>query len=125
MDETAIECDYVCPTTNYLESWLDMHPYTGFYSLQQPTISPLFNSRQAQHSLLVWMDKSESYLDYLKSFVTSNIYNNWNKILHDGYIDKGSKQTELSANSFDISIAKKIKKPSKKLELEFQILDFQ
>ena len=44
MNETAILCDYICPTTNYLESWGDMNPYTGFYSLQQPTISPLFNS---------------------------------------------------------------------------------
>ena len=53
MDETALECDYVCPTTNYLESWSDMNPYSGFYALQQPTISPLFNSRQIQQSLMV------------------------------------------------------------------------
>ncbi len=121
MDETALECDYVCPTTNYLESWSDMNPYLGFYTLQQPTISPLFNSRQTQHSLLVWMDKSESYLDYLKSFVTSNISNNWNKILHDGYMDKRYDDNELSARSFDISIANKIKKTSKNLELELYV----
>ena len=67
------------------------------------------------------MNKSESYLDYLKSFVTNNISNNWNKILHDGYMDKGSNNNELSARSFDISIANKIKKTSKNLELELYV----
>ena len=121
MDETAILCDYVCPTTNYLESWVDMNPYTGFYSLQQPTIAPLFNSRQVQDSLLSWMGESESYYNYLKSFVKNNISNNWNQIIHDGYFEKDIMNNELSAKSFDINIAKQISAPSNNLELELYV----
>ncbi len=121
MNETAILCDYICPTTNYLESWGDMNPYTGFYSLQQPTISPLFNSRQVQNSLLKWMGESKSYLTYLKSFVKNNISSNWNQILHDGYIEKDIADNELSAMSFDTSITKKISRPSNNLELELYV----
>ena len=85
LDETAILCDIVCPNTNYLESWGDLNPYTGFYTLQQPTISPLFNSRQVQDSFLKWMESKQTYYSYLKAYFKENISNNWNQILHDGF----------------------------------------
>ena len=121
LDETSIMCDYVCPNTNYLESWGDFHPYTGFYSLQQPAISPLFNSRQFQDSLLVWMGKSVSYFKYLKSFFKSKISNNWNQVLHNGYLDKGVSNTELRVNAFDNKFAKNIQKSSTDIELELYL----
>lgn len=58
-DETAINCKYVCPDHNYLESWNDLNPTVEHYALQQPLIRPLFNSRQAQESLLVWAGAAE------------------------------------------------------------------
>ena len=73
LDETAILCDFVCPNTNYLESWGDLNPYTGFYSLQQPTISPLFNSRQAQDSFIKWMGLNQTYYEYLKKYSCSPV----------------------------------------------------
>ena len=86
LNETAILCDYVCPNTHYLESWSDFNPYTNFYTLQQPTISPLFNSRQFQDSLLIWMGNSMTYYDFLKGSFKKQVSNNWNKVLHDGFL---------------------------------------
>ena len=96
LDETASLCNYVCPNTNYLESWGDLNPYTGFYALQQPTISPLFNSRQVQDSLLKWMESEETYYEYLKNYFSKNISNNWNKVLHDGFFNRLVSSNSLS-----------------------------
>ncbi len=69
LDETAALCDYVCPDNNYLESWNDAEPVQGFFSFTQPTIRPIFDTRQFQDSLLSWMGNKTSYSDYLE--------NNW------------------------------------------------
>jgi anaerobic selenocysteine-containing dehydrogenase len=51
-DETASLCNWICPDNHYLESWNDHLPKPGHYTLVQPTISPLFETRQWQESLL-------------------------------------------------------------------------
>lgn len=87
IDETAKLCGYVCPDNHYLESWGDANPRPGFYSLQQPTIKPLFNTRQAQESLLKWAGVSVNYRDYVKENLTTNHFSSgisWDKCLHDG-----------------------------------------
>ena len=53
-DETASVCQYVCPDNHYLESWNDAEPRKGLYQFTQPTISNVFNTRQAQVTLLTW-----------------------------------------------------------------------
>ncbi len=53
-DETALECQYIAPDSHYLESWNDSEPKAGLFQLTQPTISPVFKTRQAQESLLTW-----------------------------------------------------------------------
>tara|TARA_Y100001968_G_scaffold333472_1_gene396508 strand:+ start:512 stop:3751 length:3240 start_codon:yes stop_codon:yes gene_type:complete len=90
-DETASKCSYVCPDHNYLESWNDFIPVAGHYSLQQPMIRPLFNTRQAQESLMVWSgsalrdDKeSVSYNNLIKQQVASYGLD-WNWSVHDGF----------------------------------------
>jgi molybdopterin-containing oxidoreductase family iron-sulfur binding subunit len=56
------------------------------YSLIQPTISLVFNTRQAESSLLVWAGQSGDYQAYLKNNWTTNILNgkSWIQALHDG-----------------------------------------
>jgi len=66
-DETAQVCQYILPEPNYLESWNDLEPKAGQYSLAQPTISRLFDSRNVQESLLVWAGSSMAYGDFIKS----------------------------------------------------------
>lgn len=73
-DETAAVCTHVCPGHHQLESWGDAEPRKGAYSLMQPTVAPLFKTRQAEESLLVWTGNTTSYHDYVQQ--------NWSSSLH-------------------------------------------
>ncbi len=89
-DETALLCDYVCPDHHYLESWNDASPRKGSYSLCQPTISPLFKTRQGQDSLLKWIGSDTDYRTLLEDNWSNNILGEgssidaWNDCLRDG-----------------------------------------
>ncbi|MBM3400535.1 MAG: 4Fe-4S dicluster domain-containing protein, partial [Bacteroidetes bacterium] len=105
-DETASACQYVCPDNHYLESWGDAEPRAGEFHFMQPTISNVFNTRQAQLSLLTWAEatpKTENdpfaskailsqklsaspYYIYMKSNWAGQLSSNeaFNKVLHDG-----------------------------------------
>jgi molybdopterin-containing oxidoreductase family iron-sulfur binding subunit len=67
MDETALGCKYLCPSNHYLESWGDYMPKAGLITTAQPTIQPLFDTRQYQESLLKWAGNDSDYYTYLKS----------------------------------------------------------
>lgn len=74
-DETANVCQYILPEPNYLESWNDHEPKTGYYSLAQPTIEKLFDSRNVQESLLRWSgDPETTYGDFIKKHWEQNQY---------------------------------------------------
>ncbi len=123
LDETAILCDFICPSTNYLESWGDLNPYTGFYTLQQPTISPLFNSRQVQDSLMQWMEYKQTYYEYLKQYFKENISKNWNKVLHDGFYNKSvSSQPLVKKYIHNVEVKNLLnQKSSNSLELQLYV----
>ena len=99
VNESAGLSNYTLPIHNQLESWGDHKTRTGFYSMQQPVISPLYNTRQKEAVLLGWIKPTEQYtdklyLDYLKKNWETVIYpsmgtlasfnKTWNSILHDG-----------------------------------------
>lgn len=67
LDETALLCHFVCPDSHYLESWNDHEPLQGFYTMTQPTITPLFKTRQAQESLMLWMGETDAYYDVVRA----------------------------------------------------------
>ena len=106
-DETASLMNFVCPDHNYLESWGDANPYTGVYTLIQPTIRPLFNSRQAQASLMKWSDLGEDYYAFVKNYWKKNILGStaWNKALHDGVQNVNTSEKNLS---FKASVKKPV-----------------
>jgi Fe-S-cluster-containing dehydrogenase component/anaerobic selenocysteine-containing dehydrogenase len=54
IDETALLADYVLPDHHFLENWGDAQPRRGLYSLQQPAIAPIHDSRSFQDSLIAW-----------------------------------------------------------------------
>jgi molybdopterin-containing oxidoreductase family iron-sulfur binding subunit len=84
-DETASITTIAVPAPHYLESWNDLILTKGTYSLTQPTIRPLFSSKQFQQGLLSWIGNSADYYDYIKANAAS--YTNgasWNQIVHDG-----------------------------------------
>jgi len=85
-DETAQAVKYVGAASHYLESWGDVEIKKGRYSLMQPAIRELFDTRQFQSCLLTWMDSEQSYYDFIKEHWSTDILNgaSWNKTLQDG-----------------------------------------
>jgi len=77
LDETSSLVQIVAPDHHFLESWNDFQPKKGQYSLSQPTISPLFNTRQAQDSFLTWAGSTTSYFDYLQAQWNSTLFPTW------------------------------------------------
>jgi MoCo/4Fe-4S cofactor protein with predicted Tat translocation signal len=123
LDETASATEFALPMSHFLESWGDVSLTAGVYSLVQPTIQPLFNSRQLQDVLLKWSGSSTSYYDYLKAFWASNILGgkSWNQALHDGFFTKKvSKST--SPKSVDVSrAANALKRSMKSSKIELNL----
>ncbi|MDX1905554.1 MAG: TAT-variant-translocated molybdopterin oxidoreductase [Bacteroidia bacterium] len=72
-DETAKACQYVCPDSHYLESWGDARVAATHVSVIQPTINPIFNTRQAGQSFLRWAGKNEKFVDYVKAYWQTNV----------------------------------------------------
>ena len=72
---------FILPTNHYLESWSDSEIKTGSFSLGQPLIQPLFNTKQAEEILLKWCGQEILYHDFLKTFWETEIYLNVNSNL--------------------------------------------
>ncbi|MCX8522507.1 TAT-variant-translocated molybdopterin oxidoreductase [Chryseobacterium formosus] len=92
----------VIPVANWLESWGDMEPQTGVYTLMQPTIQKIYKSRQIEESLLVWKNgknnAANNYYDYLKANSASVLSGtSFNKALYNGIV--------ASANATTLSYA--------------------
>ena len=91
-DETAKRSTYVAPSHHYLESWNDLSMNSGRVDLVQPTISPLYDTRAAGESLLVWSGASNtdwySFIrtNYNSEYTSESLFNdaNWNSAVHDG-----------------------------------------
>lgn len=85
-DETTTLAKYACAKHNNMESWGDAMPADGIYSLQQPLIRPLFNTRQMEDCLLTWMGNSKSYYQYLKDNWGTGILGGsvWEQALQNG-----------------------------------------
>ena len=104
-NETVNAMEYALPAPHFLESWGDTSFSEGNFGLVQPTIQPLFKTRQIQDTLLKWSGSSTSYYDYLKSFWSTEVLDgsSWNKALHNGFFNKTTSTAVESTN--DISIA--------------------
>lgn len=107
-DETAKNCKYIATTPHYLESWGDVRFNKKEYSLMQPTIQTLFNTRQLQESLLHWIEEDKDYYDYLRENWEDTILDgsDWNQALHNGVYMTGSgpsPEDELTAEETDLS----------------------
>lgn len=90
-DETAAFCDVIAINQNYLESWGDASVYEGYYTIVQPTINPIFNSRQAEQSLLIWSNNPViEYYQYVRNNWEKNVLplfgKSWNDVLQSGVV---------------------------------------
>ncbi|GAA3601720.1 TAT-variant-translocated molybdopterin oxidoreductase [Flavivirga amylovorans] len=86
VDETSSKAQYIAAAPHYLESWGDVEFKKGHYALTQPTIRPLFDTKQFQDVLLKWTGNNVSYNDYIKDAWGTDILggSSFNKALHDG-----------------------------------------
>ncbi|MBO9583582.1 MAG: TAT-variant-translocated molybdopterin oxidoreductase [Flavobacterium sp.] len=103
-DETASIVSIAAPAPHYLESWGDLELTSGTYSLTQPTIRPIFNTKQFQDVLLSVNGTAGTFYDYLKA--NSGAYTagaSWNKVLHDGVAVVGG--SALSGGAIDAATA--------------------
>lgn len=131
-DETASLAQVNAIAHHSMESWGDARPKSGVYTLQQPTIRPIFKSRQMEDSLIAWMggklqgvaasfanDSMENYIppvtenkltfhDLLKENWTKNILKSdktWISALRDGYYERPDEMRPLSVSDVNLSAA--------------------
>ncbi|SFN26802.1 TAT-variant-translocated molybdopterin oxidoreductase [Salegentibacter flavus] len=98
-DETALLSKYVAAVPHYLESWGDIQYTEQDFSLMQPTIKPLFDTRQFQDCLLRWIDNDQSYYEYLKETWAGGFGDkSWTDALHDGTFKATSPVSVETAN---------------------------
>ncbi len=105
-DQTAEASQYVVASPHYLESWGDVEITKGSYALMQPTIKPLFNTRQLEDSLLKWMGSEITYYDYIKNNWQTNLLagKSWNKTLQEGTFSVVNEDL-VAANELDMAAA--------------------
>jgi molybdopterin-containing oxidoreductase family iron-sulfur binding subunit len=115
-DETASRSTYVAPNHHYLESWNDLSINSGRVDLVQPTIAPLYDTRAAGESILVWSKASNSdwysYIrtNYNSEYTADALFNdaNWNSAVHDGHFSvEGVAQSPNYSASIDTSAAER------------------
>ncbi|MCS6967654.1 MAG: TAT-variant-translocated molybdopterin oxidoreductase [Cytophagales bacterium] len=138
LNETTSLCTYHAPDTHFLEAWNDAEPKKGYFSLCQPTIAHIFDTRQAQQSLLIWSGSTTDYYTYLRNFWRNNLFKLqnkevefeafWTRSLHNGVFEPGPVsgynsvfEKAITASSIDLSaVATKINdtyQPSNNIEL--------
>ncbi|MGB0836454.1 MAG: TAT-variant-translocated molybdopterin oxidoreductase [Flavobacteriaceae bacterium] len=121
-DETSQAVTYALASPHYLESWGDVQLSQGEFGLTQPTIKPLFDTKQVQDILLALSGSSEGYHDYLKAYWKKEILKgkSWNKTLHDGMYHGEVKAVKgASINVSDA--ASKLVKTTKSGDFELQL----
>ncbi|RRQ49425.1 4Fe-4S dicluster domain-containing protein [Maribacter algicola] len=118
-NETAEVVQYAAASNHYLESWGDTQIKKGHYSLMQPTIKELFDTKQFQSALLGWMGSDASYYDYIKDTWTSSILNgaSWNQALQDGVFEAQSTTVDMEVGSAPAPVAEETEMESTSVPL--------
>ena len=110
-DETASHCDIIAPNNYYLESWGDDQPIEGYYTVIQPAINPVYDTRQAEHSFLIWSENPiKDYFSYVKNNWDKNLLakgglsglRGWETLLQTGFVKAAPKPAGKYAFTQDI-----------------------
>ncbi len=87
-NETSAQCQYLAPVNHILESWGDVEAKKGMITTVQPTISPIFDTRQAEASILLWADSpnydstsDQPYMDYVVKNWEAGVFGSQTKFL--------------------------------------------
>jgi MoCo/4Fe-4S cofactor protein with predicted Tat translocation signal len=89
LDETTELCKFVLPSPHFLERWGDAESRSGYISMMQPVIAPLFLTRPVEDSLMLWSGNKTSYDNYFKQYWTAKLggHDGYEKALQDGVVE--------------------------------------
>lgn len=132
-NETSALSEFIYPANHYLESWDDFNPKSGYYSMSQPVIRNIFDSRQAQDILLNWSGSKLIYKDLIKDYWKENLFKSdknvddydfelfWLNCLQKGIFENYSENEEFEFNAdvVDQFLNSLSTKPESEIELVF------
>jgi MoCo/4Fe-4S cofactor protein with predicted Tat translocation signal len=128
MDETAKLADIVAPAGHSMENWNEYEFTDGLYSIQQPTIRPMYETRSFEESMMAWskaagspIASEETFADVIKNARTKALGSDeeWFKYLQAGF--HGKDITSGSARSLSSAAASNIKPVAPKEGLELSL----
>ncbi|MCZ4693161.1 4Fe-4S dicluster domain-containing protein [Ancylomarina euxinus] len=134
-NETTSLMKYIAPDNHYLESWNDAEIKKDSYSLMQPAIHPLFDTRQFQASLLKWSGEDVDYHKFIMKhweetlFPSQTLYTNfksyWEHTLQEGIFQtKAVTGNKLKFAELDIiKILEAITQKKKTNRIELQVYE--
>ena len=113
---TGAKAHYLIPAGNHMEMWTDYEFQKGVYSIGQPTIRPMYETRSLQESLMAWASKATSapaklkltWFEYLQSHwktdilkkagSTKNFDDAWYDVLQTGIAGKAQGGSKSARN---------------------------
>lgn len=128
MDETASHCHMIATDNHPLENWGDAEIGRGVYSIQQPTIRPMYDTRSFQLSLMTWaylLEKGskrlttyETFHDFVKAFWKEEVAPQvargkdfetfWSETLQKGFAGEVRNSSSRNFRSDSLSAVKKV-----------------
>jgi Fe-S-cluster-containing dehydrogenase component/anaerobic selenocysteine-containing dehydrogenase len=130
-NETVLHCDFVCPDHHFLESWNDYEARKGIYSISQPCISHIFDTRPMQESILVWAGKTIKWEEVMKDRWEKDLFPKqkeiadsgsfWVNSLRNGFLETAETEPLKIGNVSGIKELVKNHAPSKALELHMVV----
>jgi molybdopterin-containing oxidoreductase family iron-sulfur binding subunit len=134
-DETSEHCNVVAPGHYYLESWGDGNAIEGYYTVVQPAINPVYDTRQAEESLMKWSDSTtKDYYTYVRNNWDKNLLakgglsgqKGWETLLQTGFVKAADKPAGSYAFSKDLNgVAQSILAQSSKLAASSDAVEVQ
>lgn len=118
VDETGALATYVAPDHHDFENWGDAELQAGVFSIQQPTVRPLYQTRSFQSDLMNWaytanvgpkrLTEPSGWFEYLQNFWKEKsgkglmFEDFWLKFLQDGvYITTSNRDGNSSGRGFN------------------------
>ncbi|MDD5658305.1 MAG: 4Fe-4S dicluster domain-containing protein, partial [Elusimicrobia bacterium] len=99
LDETSQACEIVLAEHHWLEAWGDYEPFPGLWTLQQPALAPLYDTRQFEDVLLGLLGRKGGCREALMSRWRREVQPKdalapfrvfWADALHDGVVEVGT-----------------------------------
>ncbi|MBL8018538.1 MAG: TAT-variant-translocated molybdopterin oxidoreductase [Leptospirales bacterium] len=123
VDETAKLTQAVLPVSHYLESWGDAELFPGVYSVQQPVIRPLYNTKSVEDYLIAIAGGSlkgaSSFHEFVKNSwqgrAKGDFRTFWNSVLQLGFYapGRGDMGRDRGARAFNAGALSQITLPEK------------